>query len=190
MRSWVSFRHEEGRSAFGGESIRGRSPEAIARVRNRPRARGASALRGAHGRGEPSARPGRPLQLERLGGGSRGGRRALSHRRRVPASTSGGAVGRPAATARDRARARRGARRSCSSTNRRWVWRRPSSISCSRRSQTIRERGLGVLLVEQRAQRTVALADRTHVLANGELRLTLTPEDAADTDRMVAAYLS
>jgi branched-chain amino acid transport system ATP-binding protein len=56
--------------------------------------------------------------------------------------------------------------------------------------QTIREQGLGVLLVEQRAQRTVALADRTHVLAGGELRLTLTPDDAADTDRMVAAYLS
>ena len=56
--------------------------------------------------------------------------------------------------------------------------------------ETIRDRGLGVLLVEQRAQRTVALADRTHVLANGELRLTLTPEDASDTDRMVAAYLS
>jgi branched-chain amino acid transport system ATP-binding protein len=56
--------------------------------------------------------------------------------------------------------------------------------------QTIRESGLGVLLVEQRAQRTVAIADRTHVLANGELRLTLTPDDAADTDRMVAAYLS
>jgi branched-chain amino acid transport system ATP-binding protein len=56
--------------------------------------------------------------------------------------------------------------------------------------QEIRERGIAVLLVEQRAQRTVALADRTHVLANGELRLTLTPDDAADTDRMVAAYLS
>ena len=56
--------------------------------------------------------------------------------------------------------------------------------------RTIRDRGLGILLVEQRAQRTVALADRTHVLANGELRLTLTPDDAADTDRMVAAYLS
>jgi branched-chain amino acid transport system ATP-binding protein len=56
--------------------------------------------------------------------------------------------------------------------------------------ETIRERGLGVLLVEQRAQRTVALADRTHVLSGGELRLTLTPEDASDTDRMVAAYLS
>ncbi len=55
---------------------------------------------------------------------------------------------------------------------------------------TIRDRGLAVLLVEQRAQRTVALANRTHVLANGELRLTLTPKDAADTDRMVAAYLS
>jgi branched-chain amino acid transport system ATP-binding protein len=54
----------------------------------------------------------------------------------------------------------------------------------------LKERGIGVLLVEQRAQRTVALADRTHVLANGELRLTLTPDDAADTDRMVAAYLS
>ena len=56
--------------------------------------------------------------------------------------------------------------------------------------RTIAERGIGVLLVEQRAQRTVALATRTHVLANGELRLTLTPDDAADTDRMVAAYLS
>jgi branched-chain amino acid transport system ATP-binding protein len=55
---------------------------------------------------------------------------------------------------------------------------------------TIRDRGLAILLVEQRAQRTVALADRTHVLASGELRLTLTPDDAADTDRMVAAYLS
>jgi branched-chain amino acid transport system ATP-binding protein len=56
--------------------------------------------------------------------------------------------------------------------------------------ETIRDRGIAVLLVEQRAQRTVALADRTHVLANGELRLTLTPADAADTDRMVAAYFS
>jgi len=56
--------------------------------------------------------------------------------------------------------------------------------------QTIRARGLGILLVEQRAQRTVALADRTHVLANGELRLTLTPDDAGDTEKMVAAYLS
>ncbi len=54
----------------------------------------------------------------------------------------------------------------------------------------IRERGLAVLLVEQRAQRTVALADRSHVLANGELRLTLGPEDAADTERLIAAYMA
>jgi branched-chain amino acid transport system ATP-binding protein len=54
----------------------------------------------------------------------------------------------------------------------------------------IRERGLTVLLVEQRAQRTVAFADRTFVLANGAVRLSLTPADAADTDRMIAAYLS
>jgi branched-chain amino acid transport system ATP-binding protein len=54
----------------------------------------------------------------------------------------------------------------------------------------IREAGLAVLLVEQRAQRTVALADQSYVLANGELRLTLGPEDAGDTDRLVAAYLA
>jgi branched-chain amino acid transport system ATP-binding protein len=54
----------------------------------------------------------------------------------------------------------------------------------------IRERGVTILLVEQRAQRTVAFADRTHVLANGELRMTLGPADAGDTDTMVAAYLA
>ena len=54
----------------------------------------------------------------------------------------------------------------------------------------IRERGLAVLLVEQRAQRTVAFADRSHVLANGEQRQTLTREDAADTDTLIAAYLA
>jgi branched-chain amino acid transport system ATP-binding protein len=54
----------------------------------------------------------------------------------------------------------------------------------------IRDRGLAVLLVEQRAQRAVALADRAHVLSNGELRLTLGPESAADTDTLVAAYFS
>ena len=49
----------------------------------------------------------------------------------------------------------------------------------------IRDRGVTILLVEQRAQRTVALADRTHVLANGELRMTLTPADADDTEKMI-----
>jgi branched-chain amino acid transport system ATP-binding protein len=54
----------------------------------------------------------------------------------------------------------------------------------------IRERGVTILLVEQRAQRTVALADRTHVLANGELRMTLGPADADETDKIIAAYLA
>jgi branched-chain amino acid transport system ATP-binding protein len=54
----------------------------------------------------------------------------------------------------------------------------------------IRDSGIAVLLVEQRAQRTVALADRTHVIANGVLRLTLGPADADDTERLVAAYLA
>ena len=54
----------------------------------------------------------------------------------------------------------------------------------------IRERGVTALLVEQRAQRTVAFADRTYLIANGELRLTLTPDQAGETSTMVAAYLS
>ena len=54
----------------------------------------------------------------------------------------------------------------------------------------IRDSGLAVLLVEQRAQRTVALADESHVLANGQLRITLGPKDAGDTDRLVSAYLA
>ena len=53
----------------------------------------------------------------------------------------------------------------------------------------IRDRGVSILLVEQRAQRTVALADRTHVLVGGELRLTLGPDEADDTQKLVAAYL-
>ena len=56
--------------------------------------------------------------------------------------------------------------------------------------RAIRDRGVAVLLVEQRAQRTVALAGRTYVLANGEHRLTLGPDDAADTQKLISAYLS
>jgi branched-chain amino acid transport system ATP-binding protein len=54
----------------------------------------------------------------------------------------------------------------------------------------IREQGVTILLVEQRALHAVALADRTHVLVGGELRMTLTPADAGDTDKIVSAYLS
>jgi branched-chain amino acid transport system ATP-binding protein len=54
----------------------------------------------------------------------------------------------------------------------------------------IRDRGVTILLVEQRAIHTVALAERTHVLVGGELRLSLTPADAHKTDKIVAAYLA
>ena len=54
----------------------------------------------------------------------------------------------------------------------------------------IRDRGLAILLVEQRAQRTVAFADRSHVLSNGQLRLTLGPESAGDTAALVSAYIA
>ena len=56
--------------------------------------------------------------------------------------------------------------------------------------EAIRERGVTIVLVEQRAQRTVALADRTYVLVGGLLRMTLGPADADDTDKLIAAYLA
>jgi branched-chain amino acid transport system ATP-binding protein len=58
----------------------------------------------------------------------------------------------------------------------------------------VRERGVTILLVEQRGALTVAFADRTLVLANAELRLTLHASDAASpaelTAKLTAAYLS
>jgi branched-chain amino acid transport system ATP-binding protein len=54
----------------------------------------------------------------------------------------------------------------------------------------IRQRGVAILLVEQRAQLIAGFADRTHVLNNGRIRMSLTPSEAQDTDRMIAAYLS
>ena len=51
----------------------------------------------------------------------------------------------------------------------------------------IRTRGVTILLVEQRAQLCVGFADRTYVLSNGEIRMTLTRRDVGDTERMVAA---
>ena len=52
----------------------------------------------------------------------------------------------------------------------------------------IRDRGVTIFLVEQRAKITIELADRTHIVANGELRGTLTPQDANDLDRITDAY--
>ena len=52
----------------------------------------------------------------------------------------------------------------------------------------VRRQSVTVVLVEQRAQLTVGFCDRTYVLSNGEIRTTMTPADAGDTERMVAAY--
>jgi branched-chain amino acid transport system ATP-binding protein len=58
----------------------------------------------------------------------------------------------------------------------------------------IRDRAVTILLVEQRGVMTIEFADRTHVISNAELRLTLTKTDAADPDeltrRLGQAYLS
>jgi len=58
----------------------------------------------------------------------------------------------------------------------------------------VRDHGVTILLVEQRGALTVAFADRTLVLSNAELRLTLRAADAASpadlTAQLTAAYLS
>ena len=109
---------------------------------------------------------------------------------RVPCSTRRCALGRTAAATRDRPRARRRARRAAA--RRALARARPRIVdSVFETLDSIRaDGGVAVLLVEQRAQRTIALADRTYVIANGEHRLTLGPQDAADTDRLVPAYLA
>jgi branched-chain amino acid transport system ATP-binding protein len=52
----------------------------------------------------------------------------------------------------------------------------------------IRRQGVTVVLVEQRAQLAIGFADRAHVIANGELRLTLGPEEAGNTELLTQAY--
>lgn len=55
--------------------------------------------------------------------------------------------------------------------------------------ESIRDRGTAVLLVEQRAQQAVAAADRTYVLSEGRITMTLTPDDAQDSALLMKAYL-
>jgi branched-chain amino acid transport system ATP-binding protein len=52
----------------------------------------------------------------------------------------------------------------------------------------IRGRGCSILIVEQRAHRTIAFADRTHVMSGGVTRLVMGPEHAGDTERLSEAY--
>jgi branched-chain amino acid transport system ATP-binding protein len=52
----------------------------------------------------------------------------------------------------------------------------------------VRDAGKAVLVVEQRAEFTVAFCERTYVLHDGEITLTLMPEDAGNVDKLTEAY--
>ncbi|WP_164737167.1 ABC transporter ATP-binding protein [Georgenia sp. SYP-B2076] len=54
--------------------------------------------------------------------------------------------------------------------------------------QAVRAQGTSVLVVEQRAEFTIAFADRTYVLHDGEITLELSPEAAGDEDLLTKAY--
>jgi branched-chain amino acid transport system ATP-binding protein len=53
---------------------------------------------------------------------------------------------------------------------------------------TIRRAGGTIVIVEQRAQRTIAFADRTYVLADGRVRAELGQSDADNSELLRAAY--
>lgn len=55
--------------------------------------------------------------------------------------------------------------------------------------EAVCQRGTAVLLVEQRAQQTVAAATRTYVLGDGRITMTLSPSDATDSALLTKAYL-
>lgn len=52
----------------------------------------------------------------------------------------------------------------------------------------LRKEGMSVLIVEQRAEYTIAFCDRTHVLHDGHLTVELTPESANDDNLIRKAY--
>ena len=173
-----------------GRSLRGRAPEAIARTGIALVPEGRRIFARVERDREPPARAQRPTEPRGCRRGDRGGSRRCS---RCSASTGS---------------ARRGCSRadsSSSSRSARALVASPDVLLLDEPSlglapkivdlvfealEEVRRRGLTVLLVEQRAQRTVAFADRTYLLANGRVRLTLTPADADDTQAMVHAYLS
>lgn len=54
--------------------------------------------------------------------------------------------------------------------------------------EAVRAQGTSVLVVEQRAEFTIAFADRTYVLHDGRITLELTPDAAQDEDLLTKAY--
>ena len=187
-RSWGSSRRR-GDVASRGASLRGTRPENVARCGDRARPRGPAHLRRADGRGEPAARAGRPPPRERAAARLARVYELFPVVEEFRRRRAGSAVGRSAAAARDRARARR----------------RPDLLLLDEPSLGLAPRIVDVVFealagIRERghhrpARRAARAANggvrRPHYLiANGEVRLTLSPEDAGDTDRMVAAYLS
>ncbi|MCX6435503.1 MAG: ABC transporter ATP-binding protein [Actinomycetes bacterium] len=55
--------------------------------------------------------------------------------------------------------------------------------------QKLRANGVTILLVEQNASRTIAIADRTYVLGGGKIRKEGTSSQLLDREDMVATYL-
>ena len=123
-----------GEILLSGQSLRGRAPENVAQTRRSARSRGTPHLRRAQRRGEPPARPRGAPEPRRRRGGHRLRLRAVPDRGGVPPPARRRALGRPAAAARDRPRARRGA--GCAAARRAVprASRRRWSTSCSRRS--------------------------------------------------------
>ena len=153
-------------------------------LRRRTRPRGPQDLRRADGRGEPPARDRRASRPRGGRGSDGGGLRARSRRARVRPPAGRCAVGRAAAAARDRSRA--GCRPDMLLLDEPSLGLAPRVVDIVFDALAeIRRRGITVLLVEQRAQRTVAFADRTYLMANGEVRLRSRPADADDTEAMV-----
>lgn len=54
--------------------------------------------------------------------------------------------------------------------------------------EQVRERGVAILIVEQRAELTVQFADRTHVMRDGRLVLTVDKGQAASVETLTSAY--
>jgi branched-chain amino acid transport system ATP-binding protein len=52
----------------------------------------------------------------------------------------------------------------------------------------VRKAGKAVLIVEQRAEFTIAFSNRTYVLHDGVITLSLKPEDAENVDVLTEAY--
>jgi branched-chain amino acid transport system ATP-binding protein len=54
--------------------------------------------------------------------------------------------------------------------------------------EEIRSSGVTILIVEQRAQLAVEFANRSVVMRNGEVALSLSSDERLDADQMAAAY--